>query len=662
MSSQLRTLVLPLVLVLGLLAAACSSDLRIDREAAPGTGGGEVPTPTPDGAEPTPVVVETPTGVGSGAQWTVMVYVMGDNDLEPFVIQDVLEMAAVGSTDEVNIVALVDRSPHYTDEPLLNLGNFESTKFIHVLEGELVDLTGDGVELNLGSAATLEGFITEAIRGFPAERYALVVWDHGAGWPGIGPDETDGFDVLDLADMDAGMSAGLAAAGVDRFDLLGFDACLMATYEVASVLAPYADYLLASVDLEPGHGWNYEALQALVDDPTMGPVELAGAIKQGFREQAVASGTDADITLSLVDMSALAALQDEIGALGQLFRSDFATYGPVLGQLRRSALVYADSPDPMVSTHLIDLGLFLDGLGPEGASARAALDVAVVDQINGPARASTSGLGVYFPPTADVFRQGYLFLEGVPHWPELLEAYYQAGQSIPLNQQPVFENVGNEADYFFDEDGLNIFGFFNLSAENNLVGADIYYGVLDETDGSIIFLGREDGEVSTDGSGLAAAIFNLAVLEMGDGVDLAYAYVDLSIDLDTGFATANIPLAYAAPGVFDESQYADVVLSLVANVFTEVIVQYTFYEVDSLGNWGELIVDPNGLIYPIVLNVYPDGSSEWIPTIDVGLYSDYDLLTFEFVPLPSGTPLYAELVVYDFGGNSDYVAMLDLVP
>ena len=194
------------------------------------------------------------------------------------------------------------------------------------------------------------------------------------------------------------------------------------------------------------------------------------------------------------------------------------------------------------------------------------------------------------------------------------------------------------------------------------MGADIYYGVYDDSDGSIIYLGREDGEVSTDGSGLAAAIFNLEVLQMGDGVDIAYAYIDLTFDFEAGYALADIPLAYAAPGVTDESQWVDVVLSLVVDFNTELIEEYTFYEIDEFGNWGELIVDPNGFVYPVVQNVYPDGSVEWIPTIDVGLYSDYDLLTFEFVPLDPGTPLYAELVVYDYGGNSDYVSMLDFIP
>ena len=78
----------------------------------------------------------------------------------------------------------------------------------------------------------------------------------------MGGDESSDYDSLSLAEIDEALATGLDGAGVDRLDLLGFDACLMATYEVASTLAPRADLLLASQEFEPGHGWDYTALEA----------------------------------------------------------------------------------------------------------------------------------------------------------------------------------------------------------------------------------------------------------------------------------------------------------------------------------------------------------------------------------------------------------------
>jgi hypothetical protein len=40
--------------------------------------------------------------------WTFMVYIVGDNDLDPYVNSDLYEMMSVGSTSRVNIIALVD--------------------------------------------------------------------------------------------------------------------------------------------------------------------------------------------------------------------------------------------------------------------------------------------------------------------------------------------------------------------------------------------------------------------------------------------------------------------------------------------------------------------------------------------------------------------------
>src|SRR3546814_8050641 len=94
--------------------------------------------------------------------------------------------------------------------------------------------------------------------------------DHGASWPGWGGDESTEHDSLTLDEIESAIAGGLEASGVEKLDLLGFDACLMATYEVASVLAPHADRMLASQELEPGHGWNYASLQVIADDPSIG--------------------------------------------------------------------------------------------------------------------------------------------------------------------------------------------------------------------------------------------------------------------------------------------------------------------------------------------------------------------------------------------------------
>src|SRR5258706_15194646 len=47
------------------------------------------------------------------AKWTVMVYIAANNDLEPNSIINLMEMAAVGSTSDVNVVVQITRPPDY---------------------------------------------------------------------------------------------------------------------------------------------------------------------------------------------------------------------------------------------------------------------------------------------------------------------------------------------------------------------------------------------------------------------------------------------------------------------------------------------------------------------------------------------------------------------
>lgn len=242
----------------------------------------QLPEP-PDGPPP-------PAGDGVAA-WTFLVYLAGDNDLEGDAVNDLLEMASVGSDEDVNIVVLVDRSAEYSAAPAANLGDFTSTKLLLVEEGEFTEVVDYG-EANTGDPQNLAFFLDTAIGMFPADRYALSLWDHGGGWTSFGYDDSAGTS-FDLREIVGGVRAGLEAAGVDRLDLLGFDACLMAAYEVQTALAPYADYFVASEELEPGHGWDYAALQLLRDAPATGPAELGEAIADGFLTQAIAQGTDA---------------------------------------------------------------------------------------------------------------------------------------------------------------------------------------------------------------------------------------------------------------------------------------------------------------------------------------------------------------------------------
>ena len=603
---------------------------------------------------------------GDGEGWTILAYSIADTDLEPFMVQDVNEMGEVGSGEGLNIVGLVDRAAAYGDDPLLDLGGYTGAKLIKVNEGsaEVLEEMGD---VNTGDPQVLADFVARGIEEYPAARYGLVISDHGASWPGVGGDESAGRDSLSLEEIRGGIAGGLEQAGVEKLDLLGFDACLMATYEVASTLAPVADRMLASQELEPGHGWGYNSLQVIADNPDISVDELGAALIDGFEGQAREQETVESITLSLIDLTKMDAVDEALAEFGGALNERVADVAPVIGRTRPDILGFGRNPDPTADTHMVDLGMLAGAIGAEAldisdqadALIRAINDV-VVDKVAGQAMQGATGLSIYFPELAEYFSQDYTAIETPGEWNAFLAGYYGAGAAIPEAEQPEF--VDDRAEVFFDEDGVNIVGTFDLAAEANLAEATISYGLIEE-DGSITYIGDEFGTISDDGSGRAIGIYDLTVLTLSDGEDTTNAYLSLTEGDEEGFFTIDVPMAYYAPENIEAGEFQDVLLTLIVDGETGDIVNETYYVYDEeLGTYGELTADPEGLIVPQVLNIAPDGTETWVATTDVGLFADLPNLQYDLVPLDSGTPLHVELTVADFGGNSDTISAQVTVP
>lgn len=149
--------------------------------------------------------------------------------------------------------------------------------------GKMVLLDGDGItgveneavksenEL-MSNPDTLKAFINYGAENYPADKYDLILWDHGGGPSGgFGVDEhlDDLFDSWNYPDTMsfAGIAEALSENNVvdsdgdgtpdGKFDFVNFDACLMNSVELALVMADYTDYYIASAETEPGYGQYY---------------------------------------------------------------------------------------------------------------------------------------------------------------------------------------------------------------------------------------------------------------------------------------------------------------------------------------------------------------------------------------------------------------------
>ena len=202
----------------------------------------------------------------SSESTTLMIYMVG-SDLEAKSAagsDDLNEIKDSGiDTGSNNVLIMTGGTPAWHNDVA---GKTENT---------IIKLTSDGYEqetsltqTSMGEAETLTAFLDYCVENNPSEHYALILWNHGNGpLIGYGKDILFQNDSLTLAEMDAAMQA--SSFGKDKkLDWVGFDACLMASAELACVWDDYADYLIASQEVEPAFGWTYDFLLNLGKEDT----------------------------------------------------------------------------------------------------------------------------------------------------------------------------------------------------------------------------------------------------------------------------------------------------------------------------------------------------------------------------------------------------------
>lgn len=380
------------------------------------------------------------------AEWTFMFYMDSDNDLESAQMNDLDEMMTVGSTAKVNIVALVDRNVSgdeddgYTNRPVGGLPNWTTTKLVMVRKGKLEPIADLG-ELNMGDPANLAGFVNAMAERFPAKHYALIFGDHGSGWPGILGDEGNNQDSLSMTEL--GTALSLTSKSIPKIEMIGFDACLMANFEVARTVAPYGRVLVASEELEPGNGWDYEALfgkvmaNPLLDGFGLGKivVDTYGA----YYNRDDQGNRDVSITLSMTDLSKIEALNTAINDLGVSNQAFIKAGGRAnllkVARARSKTEEFGSRGKGAAVAEFFDLvnySLNIKAMSADPAIGRAADAVvaatkaAVVYKVNGAAHVRSHGLSIFFPTKpATMVDASYVkhpFAKGFK-WPLLLADY-----------------------------------------------------------------------------------------------------------------------------------------------------------------------------------------------------------------------------------------------
>ncbi|MCU0509365.1 MAG: clostripain-related cysteine peptidase [Anaerolineae bacterium] len=423
--------------------------------------------------------------VTPGQTWTVMIY--GDADdkiLEQDIFVDLNEAERVGSTDRVKIVAQLDRyKGGFSGD-----GNWTSTRRYLITKDDNLgrigsEVVGEG-ELNMSAGETLVDFVTWAAENYPADKYILILSDHGMGWPGGWSDPDPGQqrqeidrriplhqslgDELYLNEIDAALATARQQAGIERFEIVGMDACLMGHVEVMEALEPHARYAVFSQETEPALGWAYTAfLGDLAANPDVDGATVARSIVDSYidedqrilDDQARAEwigqrGTAAqvrnqlsrDITLTAANLGATRALVDNLNQLAYAMQN---ADQQAVAKARRYAQSFTSIFGQQVPPSYIDLGHFLvlltqstddEGVNQAARGVAQALTEAVVAKKNGQGKPGATGLSIYFPTgqlyqTAAAGPQSYTaianrFAEN-SLWDEFLTFHYSGRQFQP---------------------------------------------------------------------------------------------------------------------------------------------------------------------------------------------------------------------------------------
>jgi Clostripain family len=277
--------------------------------------------------------------------WTIMVYMAADNNLAVPGIHDIDELEAAGMDPNVQVVVQAEFNPTElaldgcNDPSCINRPNFNT--FRYALTGQGVNTYGpNDTAIDIGNRdmtdpAQLKEFIQWSKQNYPAQRYCLVLWNHGGGYTGLLQDLTSAPNghLMSIGDLPTALN------GVGAIDVLDFDMCLMGAYESLTKINGYAKYTVFSEEVVPGEGNQYTLIvDALQSNTTIDGKVLA----QIFADQFYASyqGNRAPTTISAFDLAGFISFESALNTLAITLRANIATLAPAISTAAGSCQSY----------------------------------------------------------------------------------------------------------------------------------------------------------------------------------------------------------------------------------------------------------------------------------------------------------------------------------
>lgn len=427
-------------------------------------------------------------------EWTFMVYLVADNNLEQAGMKDLNEMEVVGSNSQINIVVQIDRIPGHDNSN----GDWTGTRRYYITQDANTSIINsvmlqDLGEQNMGDPNVLKDFVNWAMTNYPANKYCLVLWDHGSGWHKFPSrfhfnqwsksvdGENDSNHVFNQGALkktggssmpcSTGFPVGPPIGGCEGFKLiccdetdgdrlynnelqqvlnqvphlhiLGFDACLMNMVETAYEVRGETDFMVGSEESEQNDGWPYDAiLQLLAATPTMTPAKLCSTIVQKYGE--FCDGLPMyNQTQSAVDLSQVLALKDRVNEFAQAMIA-----GNSWPQIEVAVLSSEHCQPPFDSyrdihhfAHLVSTLVSESNIITAANNVKSAIGNAVISNYHGSEHPNFNGLSIYLPTSSTNYEYNYAQGSNIDfptdtQWDEFLFQLFAGGGATTDTYEP----------------------------------------------------------------------------------------------------------------------------------------------------------------------------------------------------------------------------------
>ncbi len=364
-------------------------------------------------------------------EWTFLIYLNGNNNLDSFGAMNINQMEKVGSTGKINIVVQWASLENRTTKRLLIKKDNDTTK---VTSPVIQDMG----RVDMGDWNSVVDFVKWGTEHYPAQHYFVDIWDHGSGWhdkrfSGIGgPSPMDiSWDDLSgnhMTTKQLAMALDASAKIIGhKIDLYASDACLMAMVEIANEVKDSVSVFAGSEETEPGAGWPYDTFLSRWNSMSDTSAQsVAKALSEEYAKS-YQSGSDS-VTFSAFDLQYLPALNQAIRNFSDSFQGLSASD-------KKKALTAATQSQNFTNSDYVDLVDFMSHLkdasiSSVGMTALNSMNSAVKSVIlssNNVHFPKAHGMTIWIPTSsyqysqyADLYSQ--LSFDSQTHWGDVLKA------------------------------------------------------------------------------------------------------------------------------------------------------------------------------------------------------------------------------------------------